>query len=100
MHTPGALDVKQSLFEPVDPPDSPEEERPAWAKKMAGGYLYAHIASPDVHVDREARVIRMYYHGLLRNGDQQTRLAVSTDGLTFVPQEPLLGAALFPGVRI
>ena len=62
---------------------------------MAGGYLYAHIASPDLHLDHEARLIRMYYHGLLPNGDQQTRLAVSRDGLAFEAKEPLLGPPYF-----
>jgi hypothetical protein len=78
------------LAEPVDPPEPPEAERPAWVRKMKGGYLYAHIASPDVHVDRGRRRILMYFHGLLSNDDQQTRLAVSTDGLTFEALEPEL----------
>jgi len=95
IHTPGALDLKDSLFEPVDPPEPPESEHPAWAKKMKGGFLYAHIASPDVHVDHSKRCIYMYYHGLLRNGDQKTRLAVSNDGLTFQSLEPLLGPPYF-----
>ncbi len=42
MHTPGALDLESSLFETDDPPEPPPEDRPAWAKKMKGGYLYAH----------------------------------------------------------
>ena len=87
----GVLDVADSLFEPEDPPEPPEHERPPWAKKMRGGYLYAHVASPDVHVDHATRTVRMYYHGLLRNGDQRTRLAVSGDGLSFHPEPPLLG---------
>ncbi len=95
IHTPGVLDVRQSLFEAVDPPEPPPGERPAWAAKMKGGYLYAHIASPDVHLDHANRRILMYYHGLLANGDQQTRLAVSDDGLHFRPLEPLLGPPYF-----
>ncbi|MGI9373404.1 MAG: hypothetical protein ACR2OJ_12985, partial [Hyphomicrobiales bacterium] len=95
IHTPGALDLENSLFEKADPSEPPFDERPAWAKKMKGGYLYAHIASPDVHIDHEARKIRMYYHGLLWNGDQQTRLALSADGLNFRPLEPLLGPPYF-----
>jgi hypothetical protein len=100
MYTPGVLDVKDSLFEPVDPPEPPESERPAWAKKMKGGYLYAHIASPDVHVDHTSRCIRMFYHGLLWNGHQQTRLAVSTDGVTFRPRVPLLGPPYFRAFQL
>ena len=95
MHEPGVLDMADSRFEPVDPPEPPEAERPAWARKMKGGYLYAHIASPDVHVDPGKRRILMYFHGLLRNGDQKTRLAVSADGLTFEALEPLLGPPYF-----
>jgi len=95
MHEPGALDLSQSLFEPSDPPEPDEADRPAWARNLKGGYLYAHIASPDVHVDDEARCIRMYYHGLLWNGDQQTRIAYSDDGLNFEPREPLLGSPYF-----
>ncbi len=95
IHTPGVLDLKDSLFPPVDPPEPPPDQRPAWAPEMKGGYLYAHIASPDVHIDEQARCFRMYYHGLLWNGDQGTRLAVSHDGLTFSPKEPLLGPPYF-----
>ena len=80
-YEPGVLEVSESLFEPVDPPEPPKAARPPWAKNMQGGYLYAHVASPDLHIDHEARVVRMYYHGLLWNGDQQTRIATSHDGL-------------------
>lgn len=95
MHEPGVLDVTQSLFEATDPPEPAPEHRPAWAGNMKGGYLYAHIASPDIHIDHRRRVFRMYYHGLLWNGDQRTRLAVSDDGLAFAPLEPLLGPPYF-----
>ncbi len=95
IYTPGALDLKDSLFETTDPPLPPQSERPPWAKKMKGGFLYAHIASPDVHVDHSNRRLLMYYHGLLRNGDQQTRLAVSKDGVTFQARQALLGPPYF-----
>jgi len=95
IYTPGALDLKNSLFEAVDPPPPPESERPPWAKKMKEGFWYAHIASPDVHVDHVNRLLLMYYHGLLCNGDQQTRLAVSKYGLTFQALKPLLGPPYF-----
>ena len=94
-HTPGVLDVAESLFEAVDPPEPPEADRPPWAEKLKGGYLYAHVASPDVDVDHGDRRIRMYYHGLLWNGYQQTRLATSCDGVRFEPLEPLLGPPYF-----
>jgi hypothetical protein len=95
VHGPGVLDLKDSLFEPVDPPEPPAEDRPDWARRLKGDYLYAHIASPDVHVDHASRTIRLYYHGLLWNEDQQTRLAVSGDGLTFEPRAPLLAPPYF-----
>ncbi len=43
----------------------------------------AHIASPDVHVDDEARCFVMLFHGLHEDGRQTTRVAVSEDGLSF-----------------
>ena len=77
IHTPGALSVTDSLFPDIDPPEPPPHERPIWADTLPGGYLYAHIASPDVHIDEQQQQIWMYYHGLLENGDQQTRVAHS-----------------------
>ncbi|MGA0343378.1 MAG: hypothetical protein ACO3RT_00160 [Arenicellales bacterium] len=95
IHQPGVLDVSESLFPAEDPPEPPVEQRPSWATTLPGGYLYAHVASPDVHIDESKQVIRMYYHGLLENGDQQTRIAHSEDGLRFTPREPLLGPPYF-----
>ena len=95
IYSPGALNVSASLFPAEDPPEPPLEERPSWATTLPGGYLYAHVASPDVHVDHAAKQIRMYYHGLLENGDQQTRIAHSEDGLRFTPRPPLLGPPYF-----
>ncbi len=95
MYVPGVMDVAASMFEPVDPPEPPISERPAWAVSLEGGYIYAHIASPDVHADDENRQFRMYYHGLLANGDQQTRISYSPDGLVFTPRAPLLGPPYF-----
>lgn len=62
VHTPGVLQIADTLFE-------------------------RHIASPDVHVDHQARVIRMFYHGAGFTGTkhedlgQNTCYAESTDGL-------------------
>lgn len=95
IHTPGVLDVSQSLFAATDPPEPPPDQRPSWADTLAGGYLYAHVASPDMHIDESQRQIRMYYHGLLPNGDQMTRVADSKDGLLFNPKAPLLGPPYF-----
>lgn len=95
MHEPGVLDLEDSLFPHGDLPEPPPGERPAWAAKMVGGYLYPHIASPDVHIDHANRRFRMYFHGLVENGDQFTRVAYSEDGLSFTPREPMLGAPYF-----
>ncbi len=95
IHEPGVLDVTQSLFVTTDldaPAASASDVDPRWTK---GQFLYAHIASPDVHVDHHAKTIRMYFHGLLEDGDQQTRVAYSPDGLSFQPRSPLLGPAYF-----
>ena len=100
MHTPGALDLADSLFPVEDPEEPPEHLRPPWAKHMIGGYLYAHIASPDVHIDHEARIFRMYFHGMIENGDQVTRLATSKDGITFAAHEPILGPPYFRVARM
>jgi hypothetical protein len=65
--------------------------------RLADSYFVDHIASPDVHVDEERRVLRMYFHGLLPlEGNQQTtRVALSVDGLSFTAQPELLGAPYF-----
>lgn len=95
VHEPGVLDVEESLFVMEDLTEVPEVPGGAWAARTGNQFLYAHIASPDVHVDNEARIIRMYYHGLLASGDQQTRLATSRDGLAFEPLPALLGPPYF-----
>ena len=95
MYEPGALDIADSRFPVEDPEEPPEHLRPPWAKHMVGGYLYAHIASPDVHIDHDAQIFRMYFHGMVENGDQVTRLATSTDGVNFTAAEPILGPPYF-----
>ncbi len=95
IYSEGALDLSDSLFILEDPPEPPKEKRPPWAKKMKGGYLYAHIASPDLHIDSQTKIFKMYYHGLLSNGNQVTRLATSKDGLKFFPLKPILGPPYF-----
>jgi len=95
IYSPGVMEVSDSLFEKTDPPAVEGSEPPEWARKLKSDYLYAHVASPDVHIDHQNQRILMYYHGLLRDGDQQTRLAVSTDGIHFDAQEPLLGPPYF-----
>ena len=69
MHEPGVLDLADSHFQ-------------------------RHIASPDMHVDDGERRIRMYYHGVLEQG-QMSRLALSTDGLRFTVRPEILGPSYF-----
>lgn len=68
IHIPGALELEDSFFK-------------------------GHIASPDVHVRHDRQEIWMYYHGccLPQPPSQVTRLAVSTDGLHFEAEAPILG---------
>jgi len=50
-----------------------------------------HIASPDVHVDHDRQVIRMYFHGPSPHRPSQwSYLAESADGLTFVAKPAIL----------
>jgi hypothetical protein len=41
-----------------------------------------HIASPDVHIDRDKKQIIMYFHGCVKD-DQRSFAALSRDGLNF-----------------
>ena len=64
-------------------------------KRNARGYdgskeTHPHIASPDVIVDNESRTIRMYYHGMLEDRNQMSRVAVSKDGIHFEARAELL----------
>lgn len=107
IHAPGSLQLAQSGFPTVRPPDPPDlAERQARAgtanrapesmKAVPTRYDDAtipHIASPDVHIDEKARRIVMYYHGLESFGEQRTRLAYSSDGITFTPTSDLIEAA-------
>ncbi len=103
IHEPGVLDVEASYFvtEDLTSPNEGGRKRETEGDSESllasheGEFLYAHIASPDVHVDDGRQIIRMYYHGLLDNGKQQTRLAISRNGIDFVAEEPLLGICYF-----
>ena len=72
---PGVLDLEDSFF-----------GRPGFS---------SHVALPDVHVDEENRQIRMYYHGVVRRGVQRSRVALSSDGISFEAREELLGNPYF-----
>ena len=97
MHTPGTLALEASHFatERPDPDRVSEHTRRDAANAIEQDYLHPHIASPDVHVDYTRREIRMYYHGMLSDGEQRTRVAVSADGLAFEARPEILGNSYF-----
>jgi len=82
-HEPGVLNLEDALF-------------------------VKHIASPDVLIDNDRRELRLYYHGPLAEQDktgphgrhaQATRVALSTDGLCFTPQQEVLGSSYMRVLR-
>ena len=86
VYSPGTLKLEDSHFPTTCPPCSPNPGSTA--------ALYAHIASPDVHVREDLQQIVMYVHG--RDvGRQLTRLAVSNDGINFEGKQENLGRAYF-----
>jgi len=55
-----------------------------------------HVASPDVHVDAEHKMIRLYFHSPARDGTgQKSFVALSNDGLHFKASEKPLGIFYF-----
>lgn len=90
IHQPGSLQLEQSFFPTTCPPCSPVPGSTA--------ALYAHIASPDVHVREDTREIVMYIHG--RDvGRQLTRVATSRDGIHFQGHEEVLGRPYFRVIK-
>ena len=96
-HTAGTLTLEASHFatERPDPATVSAQTRRESAGTTEQDYLHPHIASPDVHVDHERREIRMYYHGMLEDGEQRTRVAVSADGISFDARPEILGNSYF-----
>ncbi len=86
VYSPGSLKLEDSFFPTTCPPCSLSPGRTA--------PLYAHIASPDVHVREDLQQIVMYYHGR-GEGRQFTRAAVSQDGINFKGREDELGPHYF-----
>jgi Sulfotransferase family len=89
IHQPGALALAST------PCNTIENDEAARSK---------HLASPDVHVDDEAREIRMYFHGPVHASGPVTKVssykqlslvATSKDGLTFTPRSERLGNPYF-----
>ena len=91
----GALHLADSGFCQTAP--AAEQTHPDVLRMIAEGVDgdYPHIASPDVHVDPQNKTIKMYFHGRLDDGQQQTRLAVSIDGINFSVNSELLGLSYF-----
>jgi|TARA_B110000881_G_scaffold70142_1_gene60741 hypothetical protein len=86
VYSPGSLTLEDSLFPTTCPPCSPAPG--------SNAPLYAHIASPDVHVREDLQQIVMYIHG--RDvGRQFTRAVVSQDGINFEGREEDLGRPYF-----
>lgn len=55
-----------------------------------------HIASPDIIIDEETKMIRMYFHGYNQNkSGQKTFVSTSKDGLNFIASETVLGPSYF-----
>ncbi len=103
IHPPGSLQIERSQF-PSEPPDVSDEALRREADRRAADpgagplphslrleMTAPHIASPDVHVDRENRRIVMYFHGLDGPGRQVTRVALSDDGIDFRALPEILG---------
>jgi hypothetical protein len=112
VHVPGSLQLGESHF-PTEPPAVPEGGRErVYARYRAAGMdpeslphdpvfemTAPHIASPDVHVDDVNRRIIMYYHGLSGFGVQESRVAVSEDGVDFIAREEVLGRTYMRAFR-
>lgn len=105
VHAPGSLQLAQSGLPTRAPAASPEVvaelERRGGANRAPAGTpgiptllddaTLPHLASPDVHVDEVGRRIVMYFHGLAGFGVQNSRVAVSPDGLDFRPVGGVVG---------
>ena len=90
VYSPGTLQLEDSFFPTTCPPCS-----------LAPGQnaaLYAHIASPDVHVREDLQQIVMYIHGR-GVGRQFTRHAMSKDGINFQGREEDLGHHYFRVIK-
>ncbi len=87
IHAPGTLQLRQSRFPTIPPSPTGQIDHSiqfdALPHSLHKERSTPHIASPDVHVDHEAKRIVMYFHGLEAYGYQATRMGVSNNGLNF-----------------
>jgi hypothetical protein len=88
IHTPGTLRLDESYFPVSSSELTPKSD--VMRRLVENGLMVPHIASPDVHVDPVHAEIRMYFHGLLPDGRQRTRVALSRDGLHFAARSEIL----------
>ncbi len=86
IYTPGVLSLTQTGFSRT-------------SAEFQGVLYPPHIASPDVHVDHEARRFVMLFHGLNPDGTQSTRAAISDDGLQFTEVTGDLGPPYMRAIR-
>ena len=101
IHRPGALRIKDSHFLTRPPELDEEQGRRLYERYAERGVRLPHdplqeattphIASPEVIVDHERWVVRMYFHGLEAAATQASRVAESPDGLRFTVAERLIG---------
>lgn len=77
IYAPGVLPLQETPLAQT----RPDVAQPAWAAAVGEDGLYPHLASPDVHVDDQARTFEMWFHGLADEGEQVTYRAQSPDGL-------------------
>lgn len=100
IHPPGSLQIAGSHFLEAPPELTPEQRaeilaRPARPAGISHDPVTEattpHIASPDVHVDDANRRIVMYYHGLDGVSKQVSRVALSSDGISFETRPERLG---------
>lgn len=86
LHPPGALRIEDSLF-PSDPAQiTPRVGRMDPHAQLGISEFIPHIASPDVLMDRAGQRLLLFFHGMLEDGAQKTRLALSRDGVSFEAQ--------------
>ncbi|XOV89261.1 MAG: hypothetical protein ACFHX7_05040 [Pseudomonadota bacterium] len=94
VHEPGTLQLEDSFFPtgviPLDGLPEAIQKRVSEARAEGDDPLYTHIASPDVVVVPEREEIRLYYHGMQSSGAQASRVAVSSDGITFRAREEVI----------
>jgi hypothetical protein len=95
IYGPGTLHLEESLF-----PTTPSNKMLKFARDpnfTGPDESMPHIASPDVHIHEESNEIWIYYHGLLKNGLQMTRVARSKDGIHFKAEPDIIS---FPYLRV